>query len=334
MLDSETHLNICQVTLVRDLPIIKENIAEFNKYYSNLNFFIICPSKEIKSFIKIKEKNIKIINEESIISFKDFKNYFLNNLKTTTYFQEIQPRLSWYYQQVLKISFIIDFVKNNNERMIIWDSDTIILKKINFFGKDFSIKYATINEFFRAYYLTNKTIFGYLPNFFLSSLLQFVSLTKLENEFLIKNLNNFSKKDSLTTAEWISNIISLAIFKTHKIYNGSMFSEYELIGMSNIFLTNNIQKIIPTLRNNLNGKFTELQKNIARVIGFYHITYEHSHQNINSSGMLLRNQSWVSYFKILVKYLVKFLLYLFFYRIIRLFYSLNRNKNKIDYIYK
>ena len=104
--------------------------------------------------------------------------------------------------------------------------------------------------------------------------------------------------------------------------------------MSNIFLTNNIQKIIPTLRNNLNGKFTELQKNIARVIGFYHITYEHSHQNINSSGMLLRNQSWVSYFKILVKYLVKFLPYLFFYHILRLFYSLNQNKNKIDYIYK
>ena len=334
MLDSETHLNVCQVTLVRDLPIIKENIAEFNKYYSNLNFFIICPSKETESFLKIKEKNIKIINEESIISFEDFKNYFLNNLKTTTYFQEIQSRLSWYYQQVLKISFIIDFVKNNNERMIIWDSDTIILKKIDFFERDFSIKYATINEFFKAYYLTNKTIFGYLPNFFLSSLLQFVSLTSLENEFLIKNLNNFSKKNNLTTAEWISNVISLAISKTFKNYNGSMFSEYELIGMSNIFLTDNMQKIIPTLRNNLNGKFTELQKNIARTVGFYHVTYEHSYLNPNSSGMLLRKQSWSSYFKILVKYLVKFLPYLLFYYMLRLFYSLKQKKNKINYIYK
>ena len=66
------------------MPIIKENIAEFNKYYSNLNFFIICPSKEIEFFLKIKEKKIKIINEESIISFEDFKNNFLNNLKNTT----------------------------------------------------------------------------------------------------------------------------------------------------------------------------------------------------------------------------------------------------------
>jgi hypothetical protein len=309
-------------------------MTEFKKYYTNVNFFIICPLKEIEPFIKIKENNIKIINEESIIFFEDFKKIFLNNLKDTSYFNEIQLRLNWYYQQVLKISFIIDFVKNNNERMIIWDSDTVILKKINFFEKDFSIKYATINEFFKAYYLTNKTIFGYLPNFFLSSLLQFVSLTKLENEFLIKSLNNFNIKNNLTTAEWISNIISLAIFKTHKDYIGSMFSEYELIGTSNIFLTNNIQKIIPTLRNNLNGKFTELQKNIVRIIGFYHITYEHSYQNINSSGMLLRNQSWGSYFKILLKYLVKFLPYLFFYHILRSFYSLKYKKNKIDHIYK
>ena len=35
-------LNICQVALARDLPIIKENVKEFNKYYSNINFFIIC----------------------------------------------------------------------------------------------------------------------------------------------------------------------------------------------------------------------------------------------------------------------------------------------------
>lgn len=334
MLNSENHLNVCQVTLARDLPIIKENFVEFKKYYSSLNFFIICPLKEIEFFHEIKQNNIKIINEETVISFEGFKKIFLNNLKNTSYFQEIQSRLNWYYQQALKISFIIDFVKNNNERMIIWDSDTIILKKIDFFGRDFSIKYATINEFFKAYYLTNKTIFGYLPNFFLSSLLQFVSLTSLENEFLTKNLDNFSKKNNLTTAEWISNLISLAISKTHKNYNGSMFSEYELIGMSNIFLTNNMQKIIPTLRNNLNGKFTELQKNIARTVGFYHVTYEHSYLNPNSSGMLLRKQSWSSYFKILVKNLVKFLPYLLFYNMLRLFHSLKQKQNKINYIYK
>jgi len=328
------YLNICQVALARDLPIIKENIREFNKYYNNLNFFIVCPFKEFKLFSQIKKKNIKIIDEDSIISFSDFSKIFLKNLENSSYFFKIQPRLSWYYQQVIKISFIVDFVKENNQNMIIWDADTIILKKINFFKKDFSVKYATINEFFRAYYLTNKTIFGYLPNFFLSSLLQFSSLSKLENEFLLKNLNTFISKKNYSTGEWISNVISLAIFKTHKNYNGSMFSEYELIGMSNIFLTNTFQKIIPTLRNNLDGKLTNLQKNISRFIGFYHVTYEHSHPNKNSRGMLSRQQSCVPFFKIVSRYLIKFLPYLLFYLILRFFYYLKNKQDKIKYIYK
>jgi hypothetical protein len=328
------YLNICQVALARDLPIIKENIKEFNKYYNNLNFFIVCPFKELKLFSQIKENNIKIIDENLIISFSDFSKIFLKNLKNSSYFFEIQPRIGWYYQQVIKISFVVDFVKENKQNMVIWDADTIILKKINFFEKNFSVKYATINEFFRAYYLTNKTIFSYLPNFFLSSLLQFASLGKLENEFLLKNLNTFISKKNCSTGEWISNIISSAIFKTHKNYNGSMFSEYELIGMSNIFLTNTFQKIIPTLRNNLNGKLTNLQKHIARFIGFYHVTYEHSHPNKNSFGMLSRKQSWVLFFKIVVKYLAKFLPYLLFYRILRFFYYLKIKHDKIKYIYK
>jgi hypothetical protein len=59
MKNSESNpLNICQVALARDLPIIKENIKEFNKYYSNINFFIICPSKELKIFSKLKSNKI------------------------------------------------------------------------------------------------------------------------------------------------------------------------------------------------------------------------------------------------------------------------------------
>ena len=36
MLDSKTHLNVCQVTLARDLPIIIENITEFKSFHNNL----------------------------------------------------------------------------------------------------------------------------------------------------------------------------------------------------------------------------------------------------------------------------------------------------------
>ena len=96
------------------------------------------------------------------------------------------------------------------------------------------------------------------------------------------------------------------IFKNHKSYNGSLFSEYELIGISNYMFKNDKQKALFTLRNKLNGKLTKRQIFLAQLLGVKHVTYEHSHLNKNSQGMLERKQSWISFIKILFKEFVKF----------------------------
>ena len=119
-------LNICQVALVGDLPIIKENIKEFNKYYSNVNFFLICPSKELNIFSKLKSNKIFIINEDSIISYKKFYKISKSKLRKSNYDKIIQKRLKWYYQQVLKISFIVNFFFN-----LIYICDKCIFFNIN-----------------------------------------------------------------------------------------------------------------------------------------------------------------------------------------------------------
>ena len=76
----------------------------YNSY--NLNFFIICPSRDKKIFELFKNKNVSIINEDEIIAFSNFKNIFNLYMKKSPYFNQIQSRVSWYYQQCLKISFI------------------------------------------------------------------------------------------------------------------------------------------------------------------------------------------------------------------------------------
>ena len=96
------------------------------------------------------------------------------------------------------------------------------------------------------------------------------------------------------------------IFKTHKSYNGSLFSEYELIGMSNYKFKKNKQKALFTLRSNLNGKLTGPQIMLAKLLNVKHITYEHSHLNKNSQGMLGRKQNWISFIVILIKDFIKF----------------------------
>ena len=187
-------LNICQVSLQGNIPIIKKNYNNFKKIYKDINLFLIVPKKNKKTFKKkLIFKDIFIIDEESIISFSKFKKISNKYLSKTIYFKEIQNRLGWYYQQILKISFIYDFIEKRKENIIIWDADTIIIKKINFFNKNFSNNHGTTSYFHRAYYETNKSILKKLPPYYISSLAQFISITPLEQKFLKKKLSQNKK---------------------------------------------------------------------------------------------------------------------------------------------
>ena len=92
-----------------------------------------------------------------------FQNKYL---KKKPYFKEIQNRLGWYYQQILKLTFVLKFTKDKRAPIIIWDADTIILKKILFFEKKNSICHGTTSEFHKAYYLTNRALLNNLPKYF------------------------------------------------------------------------------------------------------------------------------------------------------------------------
>lgn len=292
-------LNICQISLKGNISILKENLLNFNKFYQNNFHYIICPKKEKIFFLdKINDLNCNIIDEDSILSFDTFKATANKYLINKSYFKLIQPRLNWYYQQVLKLIFAMKYSINNKKNIVIWDADTVILKKILFFKDKKAINYGTTNEFHKAYYETNKNLLKKLPKYYISSLTQFISLTPSDAKYLLKNLCLKMNKDFGNN---LTKVIFKSITKTHNIYNGSMFSEYELIGQSNLLKQYSKQKLISGLRENLNGRLTEFQKKIIFILGFYHITYEHTHKNINSHKMLNRNQKWLSFLKLLAK---------------------------------
>ena len=302
------NLNICQVSLDNNIPLIIENFLNFKKIYNEVRDFVLCPKKQLKEFEKkLPFKEIKIINEDELISFDEFKKIFITLSKNISYKDEFEKRLAWYYQQILKISFALNFTQMKNENLIIWDADTVILKKIEFFKDKKSIKYGNFFEFHKAYYISNEKILKVLPRYYISFLNQFISISKTESDFLIKNFLNFDpmKKDF---AHKISELILSSIFEKHQIYNGSLFSEYELIGMSNYKFITEKQKPLLFLRFGLDGKLTKTQKLISTALNFKHVTYEHSHLNNKSMGMLERSQRWVTFIKILIKNLFKFYL--------------------------
>jgi len=310
-------LYICQVSLARDIPIIKENYNNFKKLYESIKIFIICPQNEIELFKKeVNFPEIEIINEKSIISFETFINIFENLSFSVNYKKQFKTRLGWYYQQILKISFVLNFLSKNKKDIIIWDADTIILKKINFFKNMKSVKYGTFFEYHKPYFQTNEYILKAQPKYFISFLTQFIAISRLEFNFIVEKIfNNKFNKENLAIK--ISEIILESIFHQHKKYNGSLFSEYELLGQLNYMSNKKKQIPLLTLRNGLSGKLNNRQQNLCKILNFKHVTYEHSYEN--TQGMLKREQKWLSFFKILLKNLIKFYLrnirhnYRFFY---------------------
>ena len=301
-------LNICQVSLNNNIPLIIENYLNFKKIYKKIKIYVICPNKQVSEFKnRLDFEDIEIVNEDKIISLKEFNKIYENLSKKINYKEKFDLRLKWYYQQALKITFALNFIKKKNENIIIWDADTVILKKISFFENDISVKYGNFFEYHKDYYETNKEILKENPKYFISFLNQFVAISVKECDFFIKNYlkNNLHEK---TLDIMISKLIFKSIFNRHKVFKGSLFSEYELIGQSNYMFKNFKQKPLLFLRFGLNGKLTKIQKFFAEKLGYKHITYEHARINIKNLGILNRKQSWFGFLKILFKNFTKFYL--------------------------
>ena len=301
-------LNICQVSLNENIPLIIENYQKFKKLYGSLKIHIICPKHQLNEFKKkLNFEDIKIINEEEIFSFEEFNKVFERTSEKILYQKDFKKRLGWYYQQILKITFAINFVNEKRENIVIWDADTIILKKINFFEKGLSIKYGNFFEFHKAYYLTNDFIFKNPSKYFISFLNQFIAISKEEMDYLLKNYLKVNLEKKNLGLE-ISELILKSIFMKHQKYNGSLFSEYEFIGQSNYSYNYVKQKPLLFLRFGLDGKLTKTQKFISIFLDYKHVTYEHAHPSFKNLGMLNRSQSWYGFSKILIKNFFKFYL--------------------------
>jgi hypothetical protein len=209
--------------------------------------------------------------------------------------------LQWYYALFLKFFFIHFFFEKKNSKLVIWEGDSVILKKINFFHNELSLPYVYVDFYHQIFYETCKEMLKKLPKNYGSFITMFGSLTKNEFNYLNSSLG-FAKLNNQDFCRSFSIKALSSIFKIHKTYDNAMFSDYDLIGISN--QNKNFKKQTPIffLRSSLDGKLTKLQKNIAKLFGSHLVTYEHRHPNKHSKGMLLRNQTWKRFLMIIPYY--------------------------------
>ena len=184
-----------------------------------------------------------------------------------------------------------------------WDADTIPLTALKFFEAtgNYSFQYGSLSEFNQPYFDTLKNVLPSLPTNFRACTIQFFSCSRLEQEALIAHLSQlYPRAAHQTWAVWISEIMIKAVLKTHRTFVGSLFSEQELIGLSNMLIHRSTQVPLKHLRWGIEGRLSSTQLALVRLMGFAHLSYE------NPTAVLSQAQSWKSLLRLIHKELKHF----------------------------
>jgi hypothetical protein len=288
------------VSLAENIPILQLSIPEINRLYDNPSFKIICPVAALLQFQTAFDNyiNVQIISEAKYLTFDAFKEAVQNQLTSVVTDSDSSARLGWYYQQALKITYLIDST-SKNDLVVMWDADTIPLEKINFFNQQTSQLYGSKIEFHYPYFETLSYIFEPFPKDFYAFTVQFFNCTYNDVNYLKSRLNSYHKKKSIeTTGTWISKIIVRSTAEAHGSLANSGFSEQELVGIATMLNNNSLQNPLIYLRGGFNGIMTKKQTSFARLMGFKHITYE------NIAVYAGKTQSWLALLCFVLKQII------------------------------
>ncbi len=287
------------VSLEANIPTLQISVPIINRYYQHPSFFIICPAKSFAYFANALSDypNVQLVNEDDLISFASFKKLAQqigDDLSLTPLSME---RLGWYYQQALKLSFLLN-LSQSNFRAVMWDADSIPLAQIKFFddANNRSIVYGSRNEFNVPYFETIKNIFFMLPEKFYAATIQFFTCTSEERQRLIdRSQKAYPIQSTESKTIWISKLIIDSVLKTHGNFSGSFFSEQELVGLSNMLVAPTKAQIpLKHLRWGISGCLSASQMLLAKAFNFKHLTYE------NPSQILSKKQDWKSFVQLLI----------------------------------
>ena len=272
---------IFSASLKDNIFTLNKSIPQILRLYPTVEYYLICKEAD-KNFFHAKlpkDKRIFFISEESLIPYDKFSFLFKKIAKK--YRTKIPNKhLSWYYQQALKLTFILKESKNSKKIFpaVMFDADSIPLKKINFFSDaNNSILYGSLSERHLEYFKSLDMLFGPYKYPALGFTTQFFSITFNEMKNLkLQMKKKFLKCKNMKIEELVTYVLLESTLITHGNLNGSKFSEQELVGVSN-FLNSNQKKQIPIFSFRswvLTDVISSLQMKFLSFCGVSLVTYE------------------------------------------------------------
>lgn len=133
-----------------DVDKLVQNSGIFFKYLPIDKICVIGPNK-VQQLLPTSNHRFIFIDESTIVSF-DKVAAILDDILGN------HGRTGWYLQQFIKMSYSL---MCEEDYYLLWDSDTIPLKKIEMFDNDGTPYFDMKKEYHKAYFDTIENIFGY-----------------------------------------------------------------------------------------------------------------------------------------------------------------------------
>ena len=134
----------------RDIQLWKKNAPIILEKIESKQYDLVVPHNEVTLFKGITPIGINVISEEAIspkISAVKIRDLLPERYK---------KKSGWYLQQILKIEALRSLT--DDQVGLIWDSDTIPLKKLGFINSDKTLNYYVGQEFHPDYFATNNKL--------------------------------------------------------------------------------------------------------------------------------------------------------------------------------
>jgi hypothetical protein len=224
---------VISVCTIKDIKTWFFASKQIKKYIKSDIYEVIVPSRYIELFKALTEEGWTIV-DENLLSTEFSLNYIIKNIP-----EGRRGDAGWYYQQLLKLQALINSGVAN-ERLLIWDADTIPLRTIEFFHEEKAI-YFTGSEHHQPYFESIKKLLN------LDKIVNFSFIAQCFPAYASWVIYFKTTLEKTHNKPWYDAVLACTDFN-----KDNAFSEYETLGT---FFTHNFsdKMLLNTARWERNG---------------------------------------------------------------------------------
>ena len=213
--------NIIIPVIYRDYSFLKKTIRYINQYLTPKNIYIITDTRFKRFLPKIilNDDNCIVVDENILL-----EGLTLDKLKKLfSGLDRVKMGAGWYYQQFLKMSFALSRYCDT-DYYLSWDSDTIPLRKIDFFNENGKPYFTMKSEYHKPYFVAIERLLG-ITNINKRS---YIAENMLFNkEIMVELISRIQSNNQLKGSSWYEKIVYALEPET---VSPMGFSEFETYG--------------------------------------------------------------------------------------------------------